>query len=62
MDATQFRNLVKQVSDKDISSEQAQHFLSIFQEDLNADLAQTTRNFVIRHFGSKSQASKSATA
>lgn len=51
---TTFRNLVQQVSGKEISSEQAANFLEIFGEDLAACLVKTKRAFIEKHFGSKS--------
>lgn len=53
MDVTQFRNLVKHVSDRSISSEQAGHFLEVFQSDLDTVINQAQRDFIIKHFGAK---------
>jgi hypothetical protein len=53
MDATQFRNLVKQISGTEISSEQAGHFLEIFKEELEQDLVNTRRLFIEKHFGNR---------
>jgi hypothetical protein len=53
MDHTQFRNLVKQVSGKGISSEQAGHFLDIFGADLEQAIVDARRTFIEKHFGSK---------
>ncbi len=52
-EATQFRNLVKEVSRKSISSEQARHFLDIFGSELEVALVNTRREFVEKHFGTK---------
>lgn len=50
---SQFRNLVRQVSGKEITSVQAEQFLSIFEEDLNVEILEAKRRFIARHFGSK---------
>lgn len=53
MDATKFRNLVKQVSGKEISTEQATNFLDIFQSELDEAQVRATREFIEDHFGTK---------
>lgn len=53
MDPTQFRNLVKQVRGRDISTEEATHFLKLFGEDLEAHVLKAKRAFVEHHFGAK---------
>lgn len=58
MDATQFRNLVKQVSGKEISSEQAGNFLEIFSGELEQSLVDARREFIQKHFGHKNQLSQ----
>ena len=49
-----FRNLVKQVANIEITSQQASNFLDIFGEDLEAELNATRRRFVEKHFGKRS--------
>jgi hypothetical protein len=53
MDATQLRNLVKEVSGKQISSEDAQVILVVFKDDLQATITGAYRQFVTKHFGTK---------
>lgn len=53
MEPTNFRNLVMQISGKDITSEQAKVFLQILGEELNAAIVEAQRQFVIKHFGKK---------
>lgn len=50
---TAFRNMVKQVSGKHISSVQASQFLELFEHDLNSDITHTKRLFIEKHFGKK---------
>lgn len=52
-DPTQFRNLVKQVIRKDITTKQAENFLELFGEDLEAQVLQAKRTFIEQHFGSR---------
>ena len=51
--AATFRNQVKQVSGKEITSEQSKNFLEIFGEDLAAEQVKTTRRFIEKHYGNK---------
>lgn len=53
MDAQQLRHLVKEVANKDISSVQAEGFLNLFGEDLDAEVTNARRNFIKKFFGSK---------
>lgn len=55
MDSTKFRNLVQEVSNKTISTEQATHFLSIFNDELNEAINAASREFVKKHFGSRNK-------
>lgn len=55
MEPTQFRNLVKQVSGKEISSEQAANFLDIFGGDLEQYIVDARRSFIELHFGYKNK-------
>lgn len=54
MEATNFRNLVKSVSGRDISSKQAEEFLAIFKPDLDNKVNDAVRSFIYHHFGTKS--------
>lgn len=51
----QFRNLVRTVSGREISTEQVRQFLSIFNEDLEKELTLTRRKFIEKHFGNRDQ-------
>lgn len=53
MEATQLRNLVKEVSGKQISSEQAEIVLDVFKDDLQTIINEAYRSFVTKHFGTK---------
>jgi len=50
---TTFRNLIKEVSRVDLSSQQAANFLDIFGEELEACIVKARRAFIEKHFGSK---------
>jgi hypothetical protein len=50
-DPTSFRNLVKQVSGREITSVQAQQFLDVFEDDLKVAITKTKRSFIEKHFG-----------
>lgn len=52
-EATAFRNMIKQVSGRNISSVQAQQFLDIFGYDLDGEITHTKRLFIEKHFGKK---------
>lgn len=55
MDPTQFRNLVKEVSRRDISTEEATNFLKLFKDQLEEAVLQAKRNFIQHYFGSRIQ-------
>lgn len=48
-----FRNLVKQISGKEITSTTAATVLSLFESDLREHLDRAVKSFVIRHYGNK---------
>ena len=47
------RRVVKNVSDKDLTTAQATAFLDIFGGDLEALVHSAEREFVVKHFGRK---------
>jgi len=49
-DPTAFRNLVKQCTGLNISTEQSTHFLEIFGEQLSAAIIKAKRAFIEKHF------------
>lgn len=53
MDPSRFRAVVKTVSGKEISTEQAASFLDIFGGDLEDVINQAIRGFIAKHFGTK---------
>lgn len=46
-----FRQLIKQVAGKNITSDQAAAFLSIFGDDFDVAINKAIRTFVGKHFG-----------
>lgn len=52
-EASAIRNLVKQVSGREISSEEAQKFLDVFGGDLEDAIVQTHKDFIAKHFGTR---------
>lgn len=53
MDPHKFRNLVRNVSGKEISSEQATQFLELFKAEFEEAHNTATRSFIALHFGTK---------
>lgn len=53
VDPSTFRNLVKEVSGRTISTQQASNLLDVFGEDLKLEINKSIRGFVNRHFGRK---------
>ena len=51
--STQFRNLVKTISGRTISSKQAFNFLELFEYELEAAIIEARRKFIEKHFGSR---------
>lgn len=49
-DPMAFRNLVKQCTGLNISTEQSEHFLEIFGEQLSAAVIKAKRAFIEKHF------------
>lgn len=53
IDPSTFRNLIKEVSGRTITSQQASNLLDVFGEELKLELNGTIRGFAARHFGKK---------
>lgn len=53
LEPSTLRNLVKEVSGRTISSEQASNLLDVFGEEIKLELNNAIRGFVVRHFGKK---------
>jgi hypothetical protein len=53
MNPEKLRLVIKNVSDRTLSTEQAKNFLEIFGGDLDIAIAKTVREFVELHFGAK---------